>query len=150
VFARDHIEQPTCAGGRLQWVAVAAAAAICSACAVVPAAYGPWGDPQPVTGINTAAAEGRPIESPDGLALYIASNRKVVGAKGKHDIYRARRASHAAPWGTVENLGAPVNTPEFDYCPTPLAGGVLYFVTSMPSASDCHPGDIFFSTRAPR
>jgi hypothetical protein len=121
--------------------AVAAAAAICSACAVVPAAYGPWGDPQPVAGINTAAAEGCPIESPDGLALYIASSRKVAGAQGKLDLYRARRASREAPWGPVENLGAPVNTPEFDYCPTPLAGGVLYFVTSMPSAGDCHPGD---------
>ena len=119
---------------------IAAMTAFCSACAVVPA-YGPWGAPEPVTAVNSPAAEGCPIESPDGLSLYVASSRNVPGAKGKQDIYRARRASIGAPWGPLENLGEPVNTPEFDYCPTPVANGVLYFVSSMPSATDCYPGD---------
>ena len=119
---------------------IAAVTAMCSSCAVVPA-YGPWGPAQPVAEVNTGAAEGCPIESPDGLSLYLASNRSASGAQGKQDIYRARRASIESRWGPLENLGAPVNTPEFDYCPTPLTGGLLYFVSSMPSASDCHPGD---------
>ena len=119
---------------------IAALTAVCASCAVVPS-YGPWGPAQPVSEVNSAAAEGCPIESPDGLTLYVASNRNVPGALGKQDIYRARRATLDSRWGPLENLGAPVNTPEFDYCPTPLTGGVLYFVSSMPSASDCHPGD---------
>ena len=116
---------------------MAATAAICSACASIPS-YGPWGPAQPVAEVNSPAAEGCPIESPDGLSLYVASTRNAPGAKGKQDIYRARRAAVGAPWGPLENLGAPVNTPEFDYCPTPTSGGVLYYVTSMPMTGSCH------------
>ena len=126
---------------RFKGCSIAVMTAICSACATVPA-YGPWGPAQPVVEVNSAAAEGCPIESPDGLMLYVASNRNAPGAQGKLDIYRARRAKIDSRWGPLENLGAPVNTPEFDYCPTPVTGGTLYFVSSMPSASDCHPGDL--------
>lgn len=116
---------------------MAATAAICSACASVPS-YGPWGPAQPVVEVNSPAAEGCPIEAPDGLSLYVASTRNAPGAKGKQDIYRARRATIGASWGPLENLGAPVNTPEFDYCPTPTSSGALYYVTSMPMPGSCH------------
>ncbi|CAN5179515.1 hypothetical protein BH10PSE17_BH10PSE17_06050 [soil metagenome] len=113
-----------------------------SGCATAPPTYGPWSDPQPVAAINTpAAVEGCPIESPDGLALYIASNRAAPGAQGKLDVYRSRRASVTSTWGTPENLGTPVNSAEFDYCPTPLADGQLMLVSSRVAADDCLPGD---------
>ncbi|MFO1506121.1 MAG: hypothetical protein U1F23_03440 [Lysobacterales bacterium] len=101
--------------------------------------FGPWGDPQAVTAINSASAEGCPIEAPDGLGLYFASSR--TGGLGKQDVWRAHRASVQDGWGTPEDLAAPVNTPEFDYCPTPLGGGNLLFVSSQPTADDCYPGD---------
>jgi hypothetical protein len=101
--------------------------------------YGPWSDPLPVTAINTAAAEGCPIEAPDGLGLYFASNRP--GGLGKQDIWRAHRPSVQGGWEAAEDLPAPVNTGEFDYCPTPLANGDLLFVSSMQTADDCFPGD---------
>lgn len=109
--------------------------------------FGPWSDPQPVAAINTAAAEGCPIEAPNGLALYFASNR--AGGLGKQDVWRALRATPQSGWGTAENLGAPVNSTEFDYCPTPLADGRLMFVSSRQvtaaetttSHFDCYPGD---------
>jgi len=104
--------------------------------------FGAWSDPQPVAAIDTTAAEGCPIESRDGLSLYFASSRAADGAQGKLDIYRASRDSRRGDWGAAENLGAPVNTPEFDYCPTPLAGGWLMYVTSQQTADDCYPGDI--------
>ncbi|MCE7949718.1 MAG: hypothetical protein DYH18_01255 [Xanthomonadales bacterium PRO7] len=103
--------------------------------------FGPWGDPQSVSAINTAAAEGCPIEGPDGLSLYFASNRTDPAAQGKQDIWRALRASVQSSWGAAENLGAPVNTPEFDYCPTPLTNHGLLFVSSQQTADDCYPGD---------
>jgi hypothetical protein len=103
--------------------------------------FGAWGDPQRVDAIDTDAAEGCPIEAPDGLSLYFASNRAATGAQGKQDIWRALRATVQSPWGAAENLGAPVNTPEFDYCPTPLTGGGLLFVSSQQTADDCYPGD---------
>lgn len=101
--------------------------------------FGPWNAPQAVTAINTASAEGCPIEAPDGLGLYFASNR--AGGLGKQDIWRAHRPSVQGGWEAAEDLPAPVNTGEFDYCPTPLAGGDLLFVSSMQTADDCFPGD---------
>lgn len=101
-----------------------------------------WGDPQNIAAINTvAAAEGCPIESPDGLSLFIASNRSAPGAQGKLDVYRSRRGAVHRSWGLPENLGTPVNSTEFDYCPTPLQGRWLMFVTSRATADDCYPGD---------
>lgn len=103
--------------------------------------YGPWGDSQAVSAINTPdAAEGCPIESPNGLALYFASNRIAGSAYGKLDIWRALRTTVQSPWTTTENLGAPANSSEFDYCPTPLAGNALMFVSSRQTAGDCYPG----------
>jgi len=105
-------------------------------------AFGPWSDPQAVAAINTTAAEGCPIESRDGLALYFASSRADAAAQGKLDLWRAHRDSRRGDWGTAENVGAPVNTPEFDYCPTPLAGGWLMYVSSQQTDDDCYPGDV--------
>lgn len=102
--------------------------------------WGPWSDPQPVAAVNTAAGDGCPIEAPDGQSLYVASNRAASGAQGKLDIYRARRTP-AGGWGVPENLGAPVNSPEFDYCPTPLPNGELLFISSRKSREDCYPGN---------
>lgn len=102
--------------------------------------FGSWSDPQPVDAIDTsAAAEGCPIEAPDGLGLYFASNRS--GGLGKQDIWRALRATTQSAWGTAENLAAPVNSPEFDYCPTPLSGNRLLFVSSQQTSDDCYPGN---------
>lgn len=101
--------------------------------------FGPWSAPQPVTAINTPAAEGCPIESPDGLSLYVASNR--AGGQGKQDIWRAHRPSVQGGWEAAENLAAPANSSEFDYCPTPLRGANLLFVSSRQTDDDCYPGD---------
>ena len=67
-------------------LALACASFVCSAAASAAFAgnpagsgYGSWGDPQYVVPVNTAAAaEGCPIESPDGRELYIASNRSAT------------------------------------------------------------------------
>jgi hypothetical protein len=50
---------------------------------VAGAPFGTWGPTVAESGINTGAAEGCPIESPDGLSLYIASNR--AGGTGMPD-----------------------------------------------------------------
>lgn len=102
--------------------------------------FGPWGNPQPVVGVNSADfTEGCPIESPDGRRLYIASNRP--GGYGKLDIWRSHRRGPRAGWGPPENLGPIVNSAEYDYCPTPLRGGWLLFVTSKDTEDDGDPGN---------
>ena len=98
---------------------------------------GPWSNVQPVAAINTAAfAEGCPIEAPNGLSLYIASNR--TGTQGKLDLFRSERPSVASGWGPVQNVGS-VNSPEFDYCPTPLQAGWLFFVSARDTELDDEP-----------
>ncbi len=78
--------------------------------------------------LNTAFNDGCPIQAPDGLSLFIASNRP--GGFGGQDIWVARRASPDEPYGAPENLGAPVNSAADDFCPLPVRGHGLYFVSA--------------------
>ena len=97
--------------------------------------------------LNTPFQDGCPIQSPDGLSLYLASNRP--GGQGLLDIWVARRASTDAPWGAPENLGEPVNSAADDFCPTPVRGGGLFFVSREALPGSCGMGDIYFTRFAP-
>lgn len=110
--------------------------------------YGAWGAAVPEPGVNTAAAEGCPIESPDGLSLYIASNRAGgTGSPDPNDIWVFHRESLDGPWGAAQNLGSPVNSTFADYCPTPLRGRALLFVSNRPGG--CGGGDIYLGRHNP-
>jgi len=93
--------------------------------------------------LNTPFLEGCPIQSPDGLSLYMASNRP--GGQGLLDIWVARRGSTSAPFGAPENLGPPVNSAADDFCPTPIRGGGLFFVSREALPGSCGLGDIYFT-----
>jgi WD40 repeat protein len=110
---------------------------------------GPWGPAALEVGINSAQADGCPIESPNGLNLYIASTRPgaVGGAGDLNDIWRFHRTAVDAPWGDAQHLPAPVNSAAADFCPTPLSGKRLYFVSSR--AGYCGAGDIFRTREHP-
>jgi hypothetical protein len=95
--------------------------------------------------LNTPFQDGCPIQSPDGLSLYIATNRP--GGQGLLDIWVARRASTDEPWGAPENLGAPVNSAADDFCPTPVRGKGLFFVSRRTTANSCGLGDIYLTRR---
>jgi hypothetical protein len=97
--------------------------------------------------LNTPSLDGCPIESPDGLSLYMASNRP--GGLGGLDIWVAHRASSAAPFGAPENLGEPVNSAADDFCPTPVRGKGLFFVSREALPGSCGQGDIYFTSRHP-
>ncbi len=110
--------------------------------------FGDWGAPVNVESIpgtsselNTGSNEGYPMMSPDGLSLYIASDRP--GGMGGFDIWVASRASKDDPWGAPENLGAPVNSSALDWSPTPVPGHGLFFVSSR--AGGCGSDDIYFT-----
>jgi Tol biopolymer transport system component len=91
----------------------------------VQTASGSFGSPQLVPGavVNTAAAEGAPVLSRDGLFLYFASDRGTTGL----DIYVARRATIADPFNSLAALSE-LNDVS-DETPTELSadGCVLYF-----------------------
>jgi WD40-like Beta Propeller Repeat len=129
---------------------------------VAPAAhaidFSPWADavnaeqvPGTSNELNTAASEGCPIESPDGLSLYMASNRprSEGDTRTDLDIWVAHRESADAPWGAPENLGAPVNSTADDFCPTPVRGGGLFFVSRRAGPGSCGGSDIYFARSNP-
>jgi len=134
-------------------------AAIATALISVPAlAHGggldTFGTAVPVTEVNSLATEGCPIESPDGLSLLFASNRPggVPGNVG-NDIWVADRASLTSPWQPPKNLGEPVNSIANDFCPTPVYGRSLLFVSDRldngTNTAPCGGGDIYLSRQSP-
>lgn len=99
--------------------------------------------------VNTSAHDGCPIQSPDGLSLYLASNRS--GGRGGLDIWVSTRASTSEPWGAPVNLPEPINTPADEFCPTPLRGNGLFFVSRRTIAGvTCGLGDIYFTKQNPK
>jgi Tol biopolymer transport system component len=112
---------------------------------------GGWAPATPVVEANSAAADGCPIESPDGRSLFFASTRP--GGLGGNDIWVAHRRGPRDGWGTPERLAEPVNSTANDFCPTPLPGRRLLFVSERAGADTCNAGagsgDIY-ATRLPR
>ena len=116
--------------------------------------FSAWGTAQKIDEIagnnselNTPFQDGCPIQSPDGLSLYMASNRP--GGQGLLDIWVAHRESTDDPWGAPENLGEPVNSAADDFCPTPVRGGGLFFVSRAALPGSCGMGDIYFTRENP-
>jgi hypothetical protein len=93
--------------------------------------------------LNTTSLDGCPIQSPDGLSLFMATNRP--GGLGGLDIWVARRATTSSGFGAPENIGAPINSAADDFCPTPVRGEGLFFVSRRVTAESCGMGDIYFS-----
>ena len=107
-----------------------------------PAQFGEWSAPVSAevgsdSELNTPQNDGCPILSPDGKDLYMASNR--TGSTGL-DIWVAHRERTTTGWGRPERLPAPVNTESDEFCPTPVRGHGLFFV----SKRDEPNGDIYF------
>jgi hypothetical protein len=124
------------------------------AAAAQAAKFSAWGSAQKIDEIagnsselNTPFMDGCPIQSPDGLSLYMASTRP--GGHGLLDIWVAHRASTDDPWGAPENLGEPVNSAADDFCPTPVRGGGLFFVSREALPGSCGLGDIYFTRYNP-
>jgi hypothetical protein len=110
--------------------------------------FSDWGAPVSVEAVpgtsselNTAFNDVCAIQEPNGLSLFISSNRP--GGMGGLDIWVARRANPDDPFGAPENLGASINSTANEFCPTPVRGKGLYFVSNR--AGGCGGADIYFT-----
>lgn len=120
--------------------------------------YSEWATAQPIehglnsSELNTPYLDGCPIQAPDGLSLYLASNRPRFAGDTRTDldIWVAERVSTDAPFGAPVNLGAPVNSLSDDFCPTPLQGNELLFVSRRTTAESCGLGDIYLTRWNPK
>jgi hypothetical protein len=132
-----------------------AVAAMLLALTVSPAlakSFGTWSGAQSIeslpgssSAVNTEFLDGCPIQSPDGLSLYMATTRP--GGLGGIDIWVAERSSTGEGFGAPVNLGAPVNSGADDFCPTPVRGKGLFFVSSR--AGGCGGADMYFARNNP-
>src|SRR5687768_2366000 len=102
--------------------------------------------------LNTPFQDGCPIQSPDGLSLYMASTRPRFAGdlRTDIDIWVAQRESTGAPWGAPVNLPEPINSTADDFCPTPVRGNRLFFVSRrvVPGLT-CGMGDIYLARNSP-
>lgn len=110
-----------------------------------------WSEAITIPELNSPAADGCPIETEDGLSIFIASPR--TGSVGSNDIWAADRPSLDAKWGTPQNLGSPINTTSADFCPTPVMGRWLFFVSERPDNGTavpvCGGGDMYLARQSP-
>jgi WD40-like Beta Propeller Repeat len=110
-----------------------------------------WTTAVTIPELNSPQADGCPIESEDGLSIFIASPRAET--LGFNDIWAADRDSIDSPWGTPRNLGAPINTAFADFCPTPVMGRYLFFVSERPGdvggPAPCGSGDMYLARQSP-
>ena len=123
-------------------LALAAVAFLLSASTAFGQDFGPWSEPVSVdpdrTGLNTAVNDGCPIEAPDGNALFFASDRPDGSGLTNLNIWVAYRTSEDGPWDSVERLPSPVNLAvSNEFCPTPLPGNRLLFVSTRPNPNGC-------------
>jgi WD40-like Beta Propeller Repeat len=116
--------------------------------------FASWSTAVPEVNINTAAAEGCPIETADGLSLFFASTRPgAVPENVGNDIWVTDRATLSSPWQPAKNLGAPINSKANDFCPTPAYGRWLFFVSERldngTPTPPCGGGDIYLARQSP-
>jgi hypothetical protein len=140
-------------------ILVVGTALLVLATATVAVAAGPnfsaWSTPDKIdtvagnhADLNTPSLDGCPIQAPDALSLYMASNRP--GGKGGLDIWVATRESTGDPWGAPVSLPLPINSAADDFCPTPIHGGGLLFVSRrVIEGVTCGMGDIYFAQLNP-
>lgn len=110
-----------------------------------------WSEASEVANVDAPEADGCPIESPDGNELYIASRR---GEGDDNDIWVASRPDKDAEFSAPTMLPAPVNSDAEDFCPTPLRGKFLLFVSTRGGVdaygtAACGAGDIYLTRRSP-
>jgi len=99
--------------------------------------------------VNSSVEEWGSSLSPDGLSLYLESNRP--GGEGKNDIWVSTRATKEDDWGAPVNLGAPINTPAVEQTPCISADGLeLYFNDHPvgPRAGSLSTGSLWVARRA--
>ena len=97
--------------------------------------FSDWSTPSATVG------GGCPIESRDGNYLYTASS-----SAGTLDIWVYRRHGRSDSFGARAMLGPPVSLPDAqDFCPTPLTGNWLMFVSTRDVDGACGGSDIFLT-----
>jgi hypothetical protein len=104
-----------------------------------------FGAPQKVRPVSSRNTDTGSSVSADGLTLWIASERRGMGASGGLDIWVSTRAARGTDWGEPAVVPA-LNSSSFDIPRPPGAHGLV-----MPLGSERGPGSVYrtwFASRA--
>jgi hypothetical protein len=94
--------------------------------------------------VNTAVSDGTPCISPDGLSLYLTSNRP---GSNSDDLWVVTRSSKEESWSAPSNLGPGVNSSSMEYFPSIGADGLsIYFLSNREDGFGS--GDLWVATRS--
>jgi len=96
--------------------------------------------------INSSYGDSGPCISPDGLALYFASDRP--GGYGSYDIWVTTRETTNDPWGPPVNLGPIVNSSSYDNHPYISSDNLSLHFDSYRSFGGYGSADLYVTTRA--
>ena len=108
--------------------------------------YGPWSAPVKLDPpVNTAFSDQHPALSPDGLSLYITSNRP--GGYGSTDLWVCHRATKDSPWGPAKSLGATINAGGRDFSPAFSPDGHWMIYARAPGGDE-NGDDLYITHRA--
>ena len=80
-----------------------------------------WGPVTLVTEVSTASRDLDPAVAPDGLSLWLSSDRP--GGKGAFDIWVSTRASNTAAWSAPKDV-TELNTASDEYPRPPIRSGL--------------------------
>ena len=153
--SRNRVGRSSTPGSASRRLALAAVVVVLMELLSVPVTsaqnFGDWSPAVSVdpvrSGVNSTVNDGCPIEGPDGNTLFFASNRA-----GDLDIWVAYRADEGEPWGELARLPSPVNaTPTGEFCPTPLPGNRLLFVSTQSNicGGGANNADIYLTRQHP-
>lgn len=97
----------------------------------------PWGDPQNMSVLNTAAMDSLAVLSSDEHVMFFYSNRTDVDACGSGDIWMTRRRDRRSQgWEPPTNVGCVLNTTADETAPAffenPQTGAVTLFYGRKP------------------
>ncbi|MHC4520247.1 MAG: hypothetical protein ACYTAS_16775, partial [Planctomycetota bacterium] len=95
--------------------------------------------------VNSSAWDGVPSISPDGLMLFLCSDRP--GGYGESDIWMTSRKAKEDAWGPPVNLGPPVNSPSDDWTQSISADGLELYFSSW-RLGGMGNADLWITTRA--
>lgn len=107
--------------------------------------FSEWSEPVNLGAkVNSPFNDWFPAISPNGLSLYISSNRP--GGFGAADIWVSRRASVEEAWGEPMNLGSTINASTVEFLPNFSPDGHwMFFTSDRPGGCGAH--DLWISWR---
>lgn len=100
----------------------------------------PWGPVSNVAELNTIEGETHPHVAPDGLSMYLSSNR--AGGLGAADIYFTSRMARTDPWGPPTRV-LELSSATGDFSAFPDPSGLILVLASNRTGTI----DLFLSTR---